>query len=63
VFPFRWSLAFVDKLIVVLGEDVEHETARTLVGFIVVGAAALTLCDPPRPGWTNWISFLKSSRQ
>lgn len=33
-----------------LGEDVEHETVRTLVGSIVVGVAVLTVCDPPRLG-------------
>ena len=43
--PFRRWLAVVNKPIVILSEDVEHERARTFVGPIVDGTAVVTVRD------------------
>jgi hypothetical protein len=43
--PFRRWLAIVNKLVVILSEDVEHERARTFVGSIVNGTAIVTIRD------------------
>jgi hypothetical protein len=34
-----------DKPIIILGEDVEHEKARTLVGCVIDGTAIVTICN------------------
>ena len=42
---FRRWLAVVNKLVVILGEDVEHERASAFVGSIVDGTAIVTIRD------------------
>ena len=43
--PFRRWLAIINKPLVILSEDVEHERARRIVGSIVDGTAIVTTCD------------------
>ena len=43
--PFRRWLAVVNKLVVILSEDVEHERARAFIGYIVDGTAIVTIRD------------------
>jgi hypothetical protein len=42
---FRRWLAVVNKLIVILSEDVEHEKARAFINFIVNSTAIITIYD------------------
>jgi hypothetical protein len=43
--PFRRWLAVVNKLVVILSEDVEYERARAFIGYIVDGTAIVTIRD------------------
>jgi hypothetical protein len=43
--PFRRWLAVVNKLVVILSEDVEHERASAFIGSIVDGTAIVTIRD------------------
>jgi hypothetical protein len=43
--PFRRWLAVINKLVIILSEDVEHERARAFIGYIVDGTAIVTIRD------------------
>jgi hypothetical protein len=43
--PFRRWLAVVNKLVVILSEDVEHERARAFIGYIVDGTTIVIIRD------------------
>jgi hypothetical protein len=43
--PFRRWLAVINKLVVILSEDVEHERARTFISYIIDGTAIVTIRD------------------
>jgi hypothetical protein len=43
--PFRRRLAVVNKLVVILSENVEHERARAFTDFIVDDTAIVTIRD------------------